>query len=230
MISTRNLKTLGTSTLLCGLAVLLPPPPAGADALLDLAEGSAIQTTFGAYKAAILEDQGEAAAKLVTQNTLDYFREAKELALYGTASELQERTLTDRMQIAYFRHRIPLETLQELSAAEIFQYAVDRGWVGKNSVTPISLGDLEVEDGRAQAQALVNGQPVPFHLYFAKESDSWKLDLVPLLGVGDSAFHQLAEQRGITGDDLILQLLSAVSGVEVGKDIWDPPLSREEKN
>ncbi len=227
MTSFRTLKVLGTYALLFGFLALLPANSARGDALLDLAEGDRIQAVFAAYKTAILADQGEAAVKLVTQNTIDYFREAKELALYGSMTELQQRSLTDRMQIAYFRHRIPLDKLQELTPEGIFQYAVERGWIGKNSVAPVSLGDPEVTDGRAKAQALVNGEAVPFHLHFAKEGDFWKLDLVPLLAIGNDAFHQMAEQRGITGDDLILQLLSAASGTEVSKDIWQPLLSRE---
>lgn len=227
MMSLRTLKLLGTSSLLFGLLALPAPHLASADALLDAAEGGLVQTAFGAYKAAILEDNGEAAASLVTENTIEYFESTKELALYGTPEELQERSLTDRMQIVFFRHRIPLEKLQELSGREIFIYAVDRGWVGKNSVSPISLGELTLDGERAEAPAQVNGQPVPFDLHFAKEGDAWKLDLVPLLAVGDSAFHQVAEQRGLTGDELILQLLTSVSGEEVTDGIWQPPLTRQ---
>ncbi|MCB1036767.1 MAG: hypothetical protein KDD47_23275 [Acidobacteria bacterium] len=226
MISLRTLKLSAAACLLAAVTAI-PGHRAAADALLDAAAGSEIQTVFGAYKAAIIENNGQEALKLVSRNTIEYFERTRDLALYGQPAEIQEHTLTDRLQIAHFRVRIPVETLKNFSAEQLFVYTAEHGWLGGNSISPVSLGELSLDGDSAEAGALVNGQPVPFKVHFHREDGAWKLDLVALLAVGDSALHQRAEQSAITGDDLILRILSGATGSEVTDSVWQPLLARE---
>ncbi|MCH9649901.1 MAG: hypothetical protein K0U98_16805 [Deltaproteobacteria bacterium] len=190
--------------------------------------GLDIQEAFRAYQTAVLEDQGSDAAKLVSQGTIAYFEDAREMALYGTLDELESRTFTDRLQIVLLRHRVPLKKLETFSPEEIFAFAVDNGWVGKRSIGTLDVGTVRLEGGAAMGQALRETQPTDLELRFVYEEENWKLDLLPLLAVGNERFSQLAEQQQLTGEELILGIIGNVTGSEVSRSIFDPPLTRAE--
>ncbi len=190
--------------------------------------GLEVQETFRAFKTAILEDDGEAATKLVSQGTIEYFATAQDLALYGTPESREKRSLTDRLQITLLRHRVPLSQLRSLSPEGLFAHAVEHGWVTKRSIGPMDVGVVRLEDGAALAKAAVNAQPSELDLRFVFEQKSWKLDLLPMLAVGDEKFSALAEQQQLTGEQLILGILGRVTGSEVSSAIFQPPLSRAE--
>lgn len=190
--------------------------------------GLDIQEIFRAYQTAVLEDKGADAAELVSQGTIAYFEDAREAALYGTLDDLESRTFTDRLQIVLLRHRVPLNKLETLSPKEIFGFAVDNGWVGKRSIGTLSVGAVRLEGGAAMGQALRDAQPTDLELRFVYEEESWKLDLLPLLAVGNEKFSQLAEQQQLTGEELILGIVGNVTGSEVSRSIFDPPLTRAE--
>nr|MCS5619709.1 hypothetical protein [Myxococcota bacterium] len=85
-------------------------------------DGDAIRDVFRAYRTAILEEKGEAAADLLCQSTLDYFDRMRILALDGDAAAVQATALVDQMQTMLFRLRVPTKTLGTLSAKGLIAY------------------------------------------------------------------------------------------------------------
>jgi hypothetical protein len=197
-------------------------------ALLFAAQGTerpadAVNDAFEQYKSAVLANEGHVAAQVVNEATIAYFEEITQLAVCGSSSEVAARSAIDRMQIAIMRHRIPAKQLVNMSGRESFVYAVDHGWVGKNTIELIELGGMKVSEDVVEASIVLNGKTLPGAGFrFVKEDGSWKFDLVPVLASGESSLRRLAETRGVPENDLILQLLEAVSGVRPGSQIWEP--------
>lgn len=188
---------------------------------------TAIQETFGKYQHALVDLEGETVVELVTENTIEYFDEIQELALYGTFNEVENRSLTDRMQIVTLRHRVPVSTLQKKSPSELLAYCVETGLFGKGAAA-LEIGEIRLQDGNAAvASTLMNGQPLPVQPRFVEEEGVWKLDMVSIISAADDALRAMAEQKAITQDDLILSMVSRSSGMDVGSEIWQPLLTRD---
>ena len=187
----------------------------------------AIQETFGQYRQAIADQKPDEIPNLVTQSTLDYFSELLDLALYATPSELEQRGLTDRMQVVVLRHRVPMSTLQSKASVDLLKFCVETGLLGK-SVAAVEIGEIRLNGDEAEAQTVLNGQPLSVVLRFAREDDTWKIDMLSILSAGNEVLRSVAEERGLTEDDLILQMVTRGSGMDVPKDIWQPPLTRDD--
>jgi len=186
----------------------------------------AIQETFGYYRQAIADQDSSEVATMVTQETVDYFKELQELALYATPDELEKKGLTDRMQVVVLRHRVPMSTLQKKDHVELLKFCVETGLLGK-SIAAVEIGEIRLKENEAEAQTVLNGQPLPVVLRFAKEGETWKVDMLSILSAGNEMLRGVAEERGLTEDDLILQMVTKGSGMDVPKDIWQPPLTRD---
>ena len=181
------------------------------------------QSAFLAYQQAVLADRGAAAADLVTESTLAYFGDMQQLALYADAAAVRNQSLVNQFQILAFRHRIAPAKLKRMSSRELFELAVDRGWVGKNALGALGPGEVSITGDTATVEILGDGEPTGFSHRFYRENGQWKLDLVPALALGNEAFKVIAQQQGITEEAVILMLLESVSGKPVPKSIWTPP-------
>ena len=205
-----------------GLAVYLTATLAVASSALAASKTDP-QSVFLAYKQAVLGDRGAAAAGLVTKSTIAYFGDMQRLALYADAAAVRKQSLVNQFQILTFRHRIAPAELKRLSPRELFELAVDRGWVGKNALGALGPGEVSITGDTATVEILGDGEPTGFSHRFHRENGQWKLDLVPALALGNEAFKVIAQQQGITEEAMILMLLESVSGKPVPKSIWTPP-------
>jgi hypothetical protein len=223
----RNALLFTLSLLLLSPAALLAQDEAPPKRDLP-ATAQSIQTTFGLYRQAVADQKGADAVALVNQETLDYFGVLQDLALYGTPQEVEGRSITDRMQVVALRHRVPLSTLEEVSPEGLLAFCVETGLLGK-SISAVEISEIRLDGNAAKANTVINGQPLPVVLRFTEEDGGWKIDLRPILEAGNDALREVAEKQGVTADDLILQLVSKGSGVEVTKEIWQPLLSRDDE-
>jgi hypothetical protein len=190
-------------------------------------EDDLVRQAFNSYKEAVLAGKGAAAADVLTAGSLDYFAQMRDLALYATEQELKAGSITDLMQALTFRHRIPVDQLQTLSGRDLVILALERGWIGKASVARADIGDVSVNAGSATAVVLKQGRPTSASFRFSKEKESWKLDLIAMLRMAESALQTGAKAQGASTDQFVLSMLEMVSGKPVGPDIWKPPLTRQ---
>ena len=153
----------------------------------------------------------------------------QQLALYADASAVRNQSLVNQFQILTFRHRLAPAELRRMSRRELFEQAVDRGWVGKNALGALKPGEVSIAGETATVEILNDGAPTGFSHRFHRENGEWKLDLVPALALGNEAFEHIAQQQGITEEAVILMLLESVSGKPVPKSIWAPPFESSEQ-
>lgn len=189
-------------------------------------DAESVGRCFQDYRSAILDRRGEAAAGLVTTQTIGEYERYVGWALSADRATLESLSLINRFQVFLLRQRIPVETLKRLDGRSAFVYAVDRDWIGKDSVVRTTLGTVTVAGNRASAEVLVGGQRAPHRFQFSKENGSWRFDLVQLLPSTDQALKTVARQRGMSEDEFIFSLIESVSGRRVEPTIWVPVQKR----
>ncbi len=200
------------------LFVLLLAAPAAAEPVDDVKE------SFLTYKSAILEADGPAAAKVVTQNSRDYFRALADQALTLDRAGLHQIHITDRLYAMLLRHDLDRSALQRMSGDEVVSYAVDQGWIGRNGASQLRLGHYEVEGDHASGTILrPDGLKSAFKMEFVKEGGRWLLDLVALMKLTRTAFEYAVQQSGLGEDEFILLMLEQGTGRKPGPGIWSPP-------
>jgi hypothetical protein len=187
------------------------------------ADEQAIRQAFQQYKQALLDQDGERAAALVTHNTLDYYGEMRDLALDATRDEILDRRLIDRLTIALYRVLLG-PTLEQVNARQLFVFSVDEGLIGSRSdVAGLEIGDVTVSGDFGTANATSEGQEAPLVWEFRREGDQWKLDLEALFPVSNLVLQNAAEEAGLTENQLIYRTLEARTGQRIGAEIWGEP-------
>lgn len=109
-------------------------------------ESEAVSRSFQNYKSAILAQNGDVAADLVTRRTVDEYQHYLNWGLTGDRQTLESLSLINRFQVILLKHRIPADTLKQLDGRSLFVYGVDRDWIGKSGVIRTTLGKIDVAD------------------------------------------------------------------------------------
>jgi len=154
-----------------GLFVFGAPP-----SLADESDTAAIENVFESYRSALVSRDGAAARDFVSASTIDYYGFLREIALNGEPSESSQSTLIDRMSVYRIRVEWDAAELSNLSAADVFVYAVDDGWVGSN-LGALDIGGIRVFGDSATSVVVVNGQPQQWGFTFHRENGEWRIDL-----------------------------------------------------
>ncbi len=190
--------------------------------LCGQSQQAAIQSCFKGYKAAIIEGRGSDAADLVDFNTLKYYSDMLEMAIYADSASVQESGMIDKMTILTTRHKIPKDTLMTMNGRSFFIYAINSGMIGKNSVVAMDLGAIEINDDFAKGQVVSAGQPSPLYFEFIVEDGDWKMDITSIFPASTLALNQMLASNGQTENDFILQMLELLTMKKVNNSIWQP--------
>lgn len=183
-----------------------------------------VHEAFTTYKMAILNDDGNRAFSVVDKRTRDYYDELHRLSVSGSETEIRGLSLMDMMQVVLMRHRIPSEEFLSMTGEKLFVYCVDKGWVGKNSVANLEIGDIEIHENFAIGSVINNGQLTKMQFHFYHEEDSWKIDITKTVEYGAAAFKQLQEGSGTSEEEFIFSLVESASGTKVNPGTIFKPL------
>jgi|GEM_PF-1970990 hypothetical protein len=183
----------------------------------------AVRKSFEAYAAAIVNDKGEDAAECVDQQTIKWYGDIRKWALTATREELAKLGLFNRLQAMLVRHRVPRAELEKMDGRKLFIHAVDQGWVGKNSVAGIDIGDVSITSTFAEGTVVRNGRPTKMKFQFVIEGGKWKLKLMPIMTQAEPVLQAQLKREGLTEDEYILRVLEATTGRKPLPDAWDPP-------
>jgi hypothetical protein len=191
--------------------------------MLTLAsETEAVIKSFQDYKSAILDQKGEVAVGLVTKRTVDDYQHYVDWALAADRKTLESLSFINRFQVFLLKQRIPADTLKQLDGRLAFVYAVDRDWIGRNSVIRTTLGKVDVANNCATAEVLISGQTAPNRFQFSKENGTWRFDLIQIIRDTDQALRAAAMQKGASEDEFMFSLIETISGRKVEDTIWTP--------
>ena len=207
-----------SSAPLCFLSMVF----AGCEDITSSHEEADVRACFGNYRTAILAEEGQEALRFVDRRTLDYYGRILDIALRGNRETVAGLSTINKLMVLILRHRIPLDSLKEMTAESLFIHAAEHGWVGKNDVIANELGKVVVFGTYALAVHISVGQESPFQYRFEKEDGRWKLDLTSIMPVVDQCFKQVIRESGLPEDEYLFSLIESDSGRKVSDTIWDP--------
>jgi len=190
-------------------------------------EESRVQKVFRDYKQALMTGDGDAAAALVDEGTLDYFQGVQRLALSGSREEVSARSFIDRLLVVTMRNELEREVLESLELDDLLHHAIEAGWIGKASISRLDIGEVSIDGDEASGVALTGGQVPspedgdPLRYSFVREDGEWKFRFSSLVESLNHLITQFTAQLGTNEDDLIFTLVQAISGKQVLPEIWD---------
>ena len=193
-------------------------------------EQAQVHEIFQTYKNALLQGDGETAARMVDADTFEYFRSIQSLALEGDAEAVKARAFVDRLLVVTMRHELDRETLASMGLEDLLRHAIESGWIAKASILQLGIGEVTVEGAEASAVALVNGTAPPAEegieplaYEFVREEGEWKFRFSSLVEGLNHVISAFTAQMGANEDDMIFTLVQALSGRQVLPEIWDAP-------
>jgi hypothetical protein len=201
------------------LLAIATAPASAAEATAAVGRG------FAAYKAALVKRDGARAVSAISSNSLSYYDRMRKLALSASRSELDALEGTERMLVLGLRHQAPPRLLESGTPGDLVAYAVDVALISDTGVAKTELGEVTIQGDLARCWIVVDGQPTRGVLQFALEDGEWKFDLEFAMRSSAGWVAALANQSGMSENDVIFGLLSRASGKPVGPDIWKPPLA-----
>jgi len=185
-------------------------------------ENGLIEKCFGSYKNAILNDKGSEAAKVVTKATLERYGKFIDWCKTYKKEDIEKLPFMDRFLLILIKHRAPKEKILSSDGKDLFIYAVNQGWVGKDSVLKAEIGDVKVSGNNATASLVLNGVKAPFKYHFVKEGNEWKFDLLKVLETTNTMIVKMIQQQGMKENEFIFKSAEAVSGKKIDDSIWEP--------
>ena len=188
------------------------------------ANSDAVSAAFEKYKSAILASDSETAYQMIDANTKNYYKEIFKIILY--ADESQSKTMPPLAKLALIqgRHLIPEDKLTVMNEESYFKYAVEHGWIGKNSVSDMQIADISIDKDTATSKITKGNKTAPFGFVFRKEDSIWKIDLTSILPTSDKAIKHVIQNSGINENDYIFSIIEKHSGKKVPTSVWTPPL------
>ena len=190
---------------------------------------AAIKDLFNRYKSALLTGDGATAARLVDRETFAYFEEIKGLALDGAEEAVRQRPFVDRLLIVTMRHELPKEELQGMDLEGLLKHAIDAGWIGKQSIMGLGIGEITVNGDEATAVAITPTQSPgaqassELQYRFVREQAEWRFGFRSLVTSINTMISQLTGQMGTDQDALIFVLVEQISGRKVLPEVWSMP-------
>lgn len=184
---------------------------------------TAIRDVFAAYKDALAIEDGDAAAGLVTSNSIAYYGYMRDHALFSAPEVVQELELFDQLQVLLLRLRLPADSLEMLNAREIFSVGIKRGWTDQESTARLELGTVNVYRDEALTTALQGQMETPMELFrFVREDGKWRQDLIHTLRVAGQMIGEAFEQAEMDKAEFVTTMLQYSEGFEIGPEVWEP--------
>ncbi|NUN99941.1 MAG: hypothetical protein HUU01_04925 [Saprospiraceae bacterium] len=185
-----------------------------------------VRKTFDHYKTSILNDKGEEAAQCVDSRTIQYYNDLLTHVKTADSATVEKMSILDKFMVLTIRHRATQDEILSFDGKGLLVYAIQKGMVGKNSVSNNTIGDITIDGDFAKGQLIANGQKMPAFFHFYKETGIWKLDLTALFPLATIAFKGMAADSEQPENDFLLLLLEMVSGSKPGSEIWKPTKSK----
>ncbi len=181
-----------------------------------------IKKSFSIYRNALMEQNGKKATKRVAKNTIDYYGKMLHHARFSDSLTVNNLPLMDKLMILSFRNRVPVNKLLQISAKQSVVYAIDEGMVGKESLADLSLGEITIINKKAEAQLVLNNDPVPINFVFYKECMRWKIDLTAFFPVATLAIQQTIKDLEMSENELVEFIVQLVEPYQLNPNIWKP--------
>lgn len=173
------------------------------------------------------DGDGDAAVKLVTQESLDHYGKLVKLALDGKPDEVKKLPPNDKFEVLNLRARCTRKQLQGMGGAAYQKFVTKEGWWSSPDIeswTQNMIGLRIASDGLSATTPLfIDKRHRTDHtLRWQKVSGLWRFDELATRPFVDELVTDEAEFLGMSVDQLIISAIEEDIGKSVGDGIWNP--------
>lgn len=185
-----------------------------------------IQLSFDAYKNALIQKDGDTAARLISQDAKQVYEFYREAALSGTPEEIKQVPLVHQAGILTLRGSVPPETLMEMDGAQVYAQAINSGliahkWAGVMEIIEIGLINPET----AVLTIGVKGEPGT-QLAMVKEGAFWKISVREVLMQSNRTIEAMLIEKKVTPEQYLKTVVETQLGPGTYENLWRPPAKR----
>lgn len=183
-----------------------------------------IAAAFEDYRNAVVNDDGQKAARFVTRQIFDYFGKVRDWALYADKQRTQNLPFTDQVTVLRLRAATKPDELAASSGKALFIRSVQEGWLEKEYLQKVELGETQVDE-KAKTALLVqniNGHRAPGLIEFQREKRRWKLNAYSLLLGSSFVFEHSLRTTKTPKEELIRTAMAGIAGREFDPAWWEP--------
>lgn len=230
---TISLLILGTTLATTSLLGCNEDRVASSDAKLEAPQNAdtardEIRRCFDGYMMSVLDLDGDAAVDLVTQSTADEYARLSQLALNARKEEVENLRLTDYLTVILLRETFSPAEIRMFSddGRAAFAAAVRKGMISVDSVTSMALGEIQILHTAASGVVVHNGAPTDLKYEFRLEENGWKLNLIPMMQIGNIAMEQVLKDSGLSDEEFMLFMITQVTGKQADASVFVPASDR----
>jgi hypothetical protein len=184
-----------------------------------------VRESFDALRAALDDQDGEAALALVTPGSLVMYERARKLALDTGDTDLESLPQLDVLLVFQLRWLLPAERLEQMDGADLFKWGVEEGMVKKESIAAIEINEVERDGDTAIATLKSNGQPVgDMVFHFELHDGVWQLDFNKIVQATEEPLKALREQTGKTKTELAIFFVEQTYQTKMPPEILTGPV------
>lgn len=185
-------------------------------------EAKKIVETFTAYQQAVIHGEGIRAFELVNQNTVHFYNEVWNASKMADSATVSKFPFEEKLWILTTRHLVPRTRASQLTTQSVFEYLIKNGWIHKEDLGALQLGEISIEGKYAIAPMKQNSIELPYFFQFEKENGIWKVNLIAMLETAGRSVEAMIEISELSEETVIIESIEQLSGKKTNKAIWLP--------
>lgn len=180
-----------------------------------------VKKAFSDYTEAILKNDGNTAAKIVDNATVEYYNNLKESAFTLDSVDIERLRATDKTQLIFIKHLIPKERLKEFNGLQIFDYLVSNGAIKPTNISDQRIQEVVVNNSTATLKLINSKTKATINFYLVKENGIWKLSILKLFSTFDELISQALDSKSAEEQHQIFTAMCMnINGIYPSDSIW----------
>jgi len=192
-------------------------------------ERTALRTTMQRWIDAVVDEDKDELAQVLSRDSLAFYSDLKELALHGDADQLTALGFPDQMQVLLLRSMIKPAALESMAADDVVLFAVKKGMIGVNLRKSDVLDGIVIDGDTARGRLNKFGdpdRPDRYSQYFVREDGEWRVQMRGELERISTAFERFYERLGIPPAEAAFLIVETRLLRKVVPADFEPPLKR----
>ncbi len=178
-----------------------------------------IRSCYDAYYAALFSQDGPAARKQLSLETVKYYGDLQKLTLNGSDDEIGKQSLIEKLFVAVMRRVVAKDKLNAMSAEDVVEFGILM--TDAEEAKKHGLGKISITGDKAVGEYLLSSQVVPGMDYeFRHEDGVWKLNLVPSMERMSQAMKKSLAQQGMDEDSFV-EASTGMAALQMAESILD---------
>ena len=195
---------------------------AGCDA--HAADKEEMQSVVDRLDEANESGNGQAAAALVTAESIARYGPVLKLGLDGKRKEIEALDAWDMTEVFLMRTLSKRKDLKDLDARGYVVYATSKKWYATGDSTPTELRRIRLlrSGDEATARVYYDGEYSGAILRFLREDGVWKLDENSWRGTFNRYIAEMASESEVSIPEAIMQMIEEERGTKPPPTVWNP--------